>query len=272
MKVCRKCGVEKSLDAFSKDSHAKDGKQPVCKLCQSIRMKAHAHPAKSEGTKFCRKCSTEKSITDFSKNKRLSDGRDSQCKQCVRKRGAAHYIKNKAHYRARNKAWILAHPERSKEYYREWRDANRDKLSYYGKHWYWNNRERALAEDKAARDANIEKFLARERASYVRNAASRKLKEQRWYKNNPDKICAQAAKRRAAKLQRTPSWLTKEHFEEIDAFYKQAEILRKLTGEDWHVDHKVPLRGKKVSGLHVPWNLQLLPANENLRKTNKHEP
>lgn len=40
---------------------------------------------------------------------------------------------------------------------------------------------------------------------------------------------------------------------------------------DFYKDHITPLQGEGVRGPHVSWNLQVITAEENLRKYNKFE-
>ncbi len=89
----------------------------------------------------------------------------------------------------------------------------------------------------------------------------------RWSKENRGKVIANANKRRADYMQRIPPWLTDAQWAEIEAFYAEARRKEDETGIAHHVDHIVPLRGKTVSGLHVPWNLQVLTEKHNLQKS-----
>jgi hypothetical protein len=44
-----------------------------------------------------------------------------------------------------------------------------------------------------------------------------------------------------------------------------------FTGKPCKNGHIVPLQGSLVSGFHVPWNLQVLTAKENMQKNNCFE-
>lgn len=93
--------------------------------------------------------------------------------------------------------------------------------------------------------------------------------EKAWRKTNPGKMNAKTARRRAARRQGLPKWLTREQHKEILNFYIRAVELRKETGIPYEVDHIIPLQGKTVSGLHVPWNLRIIPRHENRKKSRK---
>ena len=120
--------------------------------------------------------------------------------------------------------------------------------------WYKENLERAKA------------FAA---AWYEINSEKKNVATAAWAKNNPDKHNALGAKYRAAKLQRTPPWLTKEHWDDIRYVFSVAKELEKFSEESLEIDHIIPLQGGNVSGLHVPWNLQILTSSENASKGNK---
>jgi hypothetical protein len=96
-----------------------------------------------------------------------------------------------------------------------------------------------------------------------------RLYSAQYRKENKSKRNSDKSKRRSAKLQRTPKWLNQEHLKQIETTYQIAVDLTNKTGVPHHVDHIIPLLGKAVSGLHVPWNLQVLTAVENQSKSNK---
>ena len=144
----------------------------------------------------------------------------------------------------------------------DWKLLNKERLSKYRKDYHLTH-----LEDQR------EKGRVRANKYYYDNYDVVTQKQREYYKqyckDNPDLLLAACAKRRSSKINRTPIWLTDADHAEIKRIYKIANQKTKQTGIKWHVDHIIPLRGKNVSGLHVPHNLRVVPASENLRKSNK---
>lgn len=142
-----------------------------------------------------------------------------------------------------------------------YREANQEMIAAQKRAWYESNLERCRAKYEAERG----KYQAR----YKENREKISKRNQAWQKSNHDKKNAITAKRRARKLKAIPEWMTKRDFAAIEEWYRIAKDLQWLSEEPLQVDHIIPLQGKEVCGLHVPWNLQVLPASENFSKGNR---
>lgn len=108
--------------------------------------------------------------------------------------------------------------------------------------------------------------------SYRENNAERVRSSQSlYYNNNRELFFYHNAKRRARSREATPSWLSCEQKAQMQRTYKLSALMKEITGLDYHVDHIIPLKGKDVCGLNVPWNLRVIQAKDNLSKSNKLE-
>ena len=111
----------------------------------------------------------------------------------------------------------------------------------------------------------------RHKRQYWKDPEKKRAITRRWSKQYPHKAAANAAKRRAVKLRATPPWLTVADHAEMAGQHHFAAIMTQITGWPHEVDHGIPLQGRGVRGLHVPWNLRAITEGENRRKHNKIE-
>lgn len=118
---------------------------------------------------------------------------------------------------------------------------------------------------KAYHAANRDRVRQHKRKWAAKSRAKIKAKNDRWKANNPDRVRASTRDRQARLIQAMPKWADRL---KIRGMYYAAEMMTQAYGGEWHVDHIIPLRGRTVCGLHVPWNLRVCPAAENLAKSN----
>lgn len=201
--------------------------------------------------KTCSTCRIEKALCDFHKSKARADGLYPICRSCCSEQKRAAYQINRVYQLEKMRKHRLKNIDAVRE-----KDRVRGRL----------------------------RTPEQTHASYVKRATRVKETSAQWGKRNPEKLSAMArawrqrnkatvnfwdANRRANEKQATPSWANSFFIAEA---YRLAKLREKVCGGKWHVDHTVPLQSKKVCGLHVEHNLQVIPATVNTRKSNVHWP
>lgn len=178
---------------------------------------------------------------------------NSSCVQCDNERKRKHHAKNaerlcelaRIHY-ANNREQIILR-----------RKLNQKKPSI-------RKETNRIRDNSRSEDAKLKKKIY-----YQKNRDWLLQKQRDWFRDNKHIVNARSSRRRAARKDRIPSW-----YEELDSFVireamELASLRSMATRIEWHVDHMIPMKARKASGLHCAYNMQTIPAYMNLSKGNK---
>ena len=145
------------------------------------------------------------------------------------------------------------------EYQRNWRKAKKETDPDYWKNNYLKHKDMYIQWSKDNAHLQQERYSDYYKSDAVKESRRKSLQKALV---NGKKGAWDGARR--SRMKPKP-----EHRDQIAEFYKQSRRLTDETGIQHHVDHIIPLNGENVCGLHVPWNLQILTATDNIAKSNK---
>lgn len=191
--------------------------------------------------KICSDCRESLPEISFNKRRVSLDGLAYRCRSCDNVASAK---------------WRNENPERNVELKALAYQRRKDHYDSHNKKW--------VADHKTERNAVSQRY-------YAKNAEVHRNRVYRWRSENPGASNEIRMRRVSSKLNATPKWLTNEQNIQMRLIYRHAIDCHRVSGQRYQVDHIVPLQGENVCGLHVPWNLQILPSDMNTKKANRHD-
>jgi hypothetical protein len=216
--------------------------------------------------KKCKVCKAEKPVVQFHKSTTHLDGRRNECSTCT---SAAKWLKKPKVKLLKFVSFSITKPSvkeifcfkcNTRKPLTEFRKRSDSPSGIFYRCTLCVNGAR----DKVKKTQSDSDY-------YKNNADIIKLKVKQYRKDNPEKIAELSARNRATRKQQAPSWLTQDQKLEIRMIYAERKRVSKETGIPHHVDHIAPIKGETICGLHVPWNLRVITAEENHKKRNKLE-
>lgn len=223
-------------------------------------------------TKVCTKCGERQPLANFYIKRTRPDGGKTYfgyCKKCAAAAGKRQYEATKPIVLARQAKRRTEKASEIQRYVRDYYQKNRDAIIEKTSA-YQARPDRKEADKERQKKNYLENRESIRGKQRLRNATPEGRKKQRQlyerhYSANKIRFIVRGAERRAARIQATPKW-----YKRSDAipFFEEAKRLTEETGVPHVVDHIIPLRGKKVCGLHVKENFRVITAAANWSKFN----
>lgn len=138
--------------------------------------------------------------------------------------------------------------------YKIYRNDNKNQRKLICRKWQISNEDKYKLYNKQYKDINKNRVKEGKRV---------------WQQDNAGKMRDHANNRRALKLKTTLNLNNIK--EQIKAIYLLADTLQRINNMKYEVHHVIPLQeySNIITGLHVPWNLEILTEEEHIEAHRK---